>query len=224
MYSTFSAVSEAWPLDSNVQDCDRLDFASSTPIDERCSRSIGLESPAPATCTSSTLEMFPGLISSLEALPASAPASPRRSKASARVKPSGPKWRVSSKKDIPNTRSSSNPLAIPGGKLKLRAIWRALAITHPDLNDRLAIVARLISAGACSLLPTPCSSDAKRWPGSPNHPRLNRARGLRLQEELGCRPGPEIIEWMMGFPPGWTELPLSATPCFPETLKQSDEP
>ena len=82
----------------------------------------------------------------------------------------------------------------------------------PDFNERLAEVARRIAAGECSLLPTPCASDAKRWPGSPNHPRLKSSRGLRLQEELGARPGPEIVEWMMGFPIGWTDCEASATP------------
>jgi hypothetical protein len=120
--------------------------------------------------------------------------------------------------------SSNSRLAIPGGKLKLRQIWRALAITHPDFNDRLAIVARLIAGGVCSLLPTPCSSDATRWPGSPNHPRLERSRGLRLQEELGARPAPEVLEWMMGLPIGYTALPLSVTPCFPPMRKPSEEP
>src|ERR1700730_2987760 len=95
---------------------------------------------------------------------------------------------------------------MPHGRKKLRGTWRALATSLPDFNDRLAIIWRLICAGECSLLPTPCASDAKRWPGSPNHPRLQFSRGLRLQEELGARPAPEIVEWMMGFPPGWTDL------------------
>lgn len=219
-----SAVLEEWPLDSSEPDLSLSPSVSSTITVERSSEDIGQISQVIRTYMDSTLEMFPDSRSSPAALPVSAPVSPRRSRASGLEKPSGQKWRASSRKDIPNTPSSSNPLAIPGGKLKLRQIWRALAITHPDFNDRLAIVARLISAGACSLLPTPCSSDATRCPGSPHHARLNRPRGLRLQEELGARPGPEIVEWMLGFPPGWSELPLSETASFPSMPKPSEEP
>ena len=98
------------------------------------------------------------------------------------------------------------------GKTKLRYLWRKLAIIRPDLNDRLQIMAPLINAGVCSLLPTPVASDSTRSPGSENHPRLKKGRGLRLPEELGARPGPEIVEWMMGFPTGWTDLNVSVTP------------
>lgn len=93
------------------------------------------------------------------------------------------------------------------GPIPLRLVWRGLATEFPDYNDRLSIVVRLIYEGVCSLLPTPCSSDGKRGRGSESHPRmLHYIRGLRLQEEIGLRPGPEIIEWIMGFPIGWTEL------------------
>lgn len=171
------------------------------------------------------LTMSPASMSLPEALPVSAPALPRRSRAKGQGKPSGPKWRGSSTKGRQSGLSSSSPPVIPGGKLRLRQIWRALAITHPDYNDRLAIVARLIAGGVCSLLPTPCASDATRWPGSPLHARLHvNTRGLRLQEELGARPGPEILEWMMGLPIGYTALPLSVTPSFPQMQKPSAEP
>ena len=97
------------------------------------------------------------------------------------------------------------------GKIKLRVIWRELATILPDLNDRLHVVALLIQEGACSLLPTPVASDSTRSPGSESHCRLKKSRGLRLPEELGARPGPELLEWMMGYPIGWTDVKHLAT-------------
>ena len=137
-------------------------------------------------------------------------------------KPSGLKCSESLHTTDQHSPSLSSRPATRNGKAKLRTIWRELATEYPDLNDRLATVARLIIAGECSLLPTPCKSDGKRWPGSPNHPRLQRSRGLRLQEELGARPGPEIVEWMMGFPIGWTDLKPSATVSSPKSPNGSD--
>ena len=223
MYLTSSPASVACLSDLSESECEPSRSVSSTITARQSSENIGRRSRAITTFVSSTLEMFPDLTSSPEALPANVPVSSPPSMATVLEKRSGRKWRGSPRKDVPNTSSSSNPLAIPGGNLKLRQIWRALAITHPDFNDRLAIVARLISGGACSLLPTPCASDATRCPGSPNHPRLNRSRGLRLQEELGARPGPEIVEWMMGLPCGYTDLEPSEIPSSLEIRRPSAE-
>lgn len=151
-------------------------------------------------------------MSSVEARPASEQALRQPFKVNALAKLSGPIC-VASCNCFARTGSlSNNQAATNPGKRRLRVIWRELAITHPDYSSRLECLVRLISAGECSLLPTPCKSDATRWHGSPDHPRLQASRGLRLQEELGVRPGPEIVEWMMGFPPGWTDLEPSVTP------------
>ena len=109
--------------------------------------------------------------------------------------------------------SSSNSLQVTrNGKIRLRWLWRALAIQVKNLNLRLRIVAHLIQGNVCSLLPTPLASDCHRSPGSESHCRLIKFRGLHLQEELGARPGPEIVEWMMGYPIGYTDLKPSETP------------
>lgn len=221
MSSTSSPALEQSLSDSSEPECAPLPSANRSPTAKPSSASIGRTSNVIPMRDRFTLEMFPNSILSPEALPASALASPRPSMDTEPAKRSGRKWRGSSKKESPLGRSSSNPLGIPGGKLKLRAIWRALATTHPDLNDRLALVARLISDGACTTLPTPCASDATRCPGSSSHPRLNRARGLRLQEELGARPGPDIVEWMMGLPIGYTALEPSEMQPFLVTRKRS---
>ncbi len=142
---------------------------------------------------------------------ANAPASPQPYKVSAPEKHSGRRCEELPNADGQTGLLSSSRAGTLHGKKRLRVVWRDLAISIPDFNSRLAHVVRLINAGECSLLPTPCASDAKRWPGSPDHPRLQRSRGLRLQEELGARPAPEIVEWMMGFPVGWTDCRRSET-------------
>lgn len=91
------------------------------------------------------------------------------------------------------------------GRPKSRAVWRELATTAPELNLRLQILVRLISAGECSFLPTPVSRDF-RSPGKPSHRRLTESRGQPLPEILGCRIHPELCEWLMGLPVGWTEM------------------
>jgi hypothetical protein len=53
---------------------------------------------------------------------------------------------------------------------------------------------------------------------------LKRANGLPLNETLGCRLSPELCEWMMGFPVGYTDVSASLraeTPLFPKSLNGS---
>jgi hypothetical protein len=40
----------------------------------------------------------------------------------------------------------------------------------------------------------------------------NSRTGPRLGEVLGGPPNPEWVEWLMGFPVGWTDLEPSGTP------------
>ena len=133
----------------------------------------------------------------------------------------GQKWPELSRLLGPRGLSLNNLREMKNGKVWLRHLWRALATIIPDLNERLRIVAHLIAAGECSLLPTPVASDSTRSPGSEGHSRLNKSRGLRLQEELGGRPGPEIVEWMMGYPIGWTDSRHLGTRWSPKSHTKS---
>lgn len=58
-----------------------------------------------------------------------------------------------------------------------------------------------------------------------DHPRLKASRGEPLTETLGCRLSPELAEWMMGFPVGWTDVSGSkpaAMPSCPQSPSGSD--
>jgi len=138
-------------------------------------------------------------------LPVSGPASQQQSMASERAKACGPKCYALGSTPASNSLSWSSPRAMRNGKPKSRTVWRDLASTAPELSSRLAILVRLISAGECSFLPTPVSRDC-RSPGKPSHPRLSGSRGQPLPETLGVRLHPEICEWLMGLPVGWTEM------------------
>lgn len=74
-------------------------------------------------------------------------------------------------------------------------------------------------ATECSYWLTPKASDATSGALSLDSPesieRLNRrslkAGAFSLNDQLGGRGNPEWIEWLMGFPTGWTDLKHSET-------------
>jgi hypothetical protein len=63
-------------------------------------------------------------------------------------------------------------------------------------------------ADAVKLWPTPTTYDAT--PGGPG----NHYHGLGYQAKHvdGSALNPQWVEWLMGFPDGWTDLGASATP------------
>jgi len=62
----------------------------------------------------------------------------------------------------------------------------------------------------CSLWSTPKATDGERGPRKAK----NRGGGSRdLSTDCGRRPPPKLSEVLIGFPPGWTDLDASATPC-----------
>ena len=59
-------------------------------------------------------------------------------------------------------------------------------------------------ANAVKLLTTPCAADAQGSHGGNNH------RSLRA--DVAGQLNPPWVEWLMGFPPGWTDLNASEMP------------
>jgi hypothetical protein len=58
-------------------------------------------------------------------------------------------------------------------------------------------------ANAVKLFTAPCAADAQGTHGGDNH------RSLRT--DVAGQLNPTWVEWLMGFPPGWTELNASET-------------
>ena len=75
-----------------------------------------------------------------------------------------------------------------------------------------------------SLWPTPTASDAKRRSSEAANGKLQRGAhtGWSLVDVTGFSPHPEFIEWLMGFPIGWTAHPLSVMQLSLEFPKSSD--
>ncbi len=69
----------------------------------------------------------------------------------------------------------------------------------------------------------------KRWPtpkasaSGPDYARRSRegSGGDDLATVVGGQLNPTWVEWLMGFPPGWTDLPVSVTPLSRKSRKRS---
>ena len=73
---------------------------------------------------------------------------------------------------------------------------------------------------------TPSASDGLGGPMNPAD-RLDQGHNLNLKEQVWDGGGngslnPTWVEWLMGFPPGWTDLDASATPSSPRSPNSSD--
>ena len=71
--------------------------------------------------------------------------------------------------------------------------------------------------GAVRMWPTPKSSDSKGTgpvgSASQTHDaKKDNLRGVVLNDQIGGQLNPTWVEWLMGFPLGWTDLNVSETP------------
>ena len=85
------------------------------------------------------------------------------------------------------------------------------------LNGKLFLQSKLelgIKEKESGLLPTPTASDYKGW--SAGHKRANDPTNrldfaIESVNKVGGTLNPEFVEWLMGFPIGWTDLKDSET-------------
>ena len=75
-------------------------------------------------------------------------------------------------------------------------------LTQPKVPGNNHHVRQL--ANAVKLFTMPCAADAQGTHGGDNH------RSLRT--DVAGQLNPTWVEWLMGFPPGWTDLNASGTP------------
>jgi hypothetical protein len=69
-------------------------------------------------------------------------------------------------------------------------------------------------------LPTPTAHNAKEG----NYPGERRRRTPPLGAVFGGKPNPEYVEWMMGWPIGWTALEGLETDKFRQWLDSHGKP
>lgn len=114
--------------------------------------------------------------------------------------------------------------------------WPRQGMMQSGVCYQLAPWVPHIHESACSSYPTPSKSDGSGGASMREAVRAlareKRASGhnvqLRLNHYLsyledGGQPNPTFVEWLMGFPIGWTDLAPSATQLSPSALKSSDE-
>ena len=100
--------------------------------------------------------------------------------------------------------------------------WPRSGITHNGIAYQLPPSAPTIDATvSSSLLPTPTSRDWKD--GTAPRYRNGRIQTDSLGRRIGGPPNPTFVEWLMGFPEGWTDLEHSETPSSPKSQNTSDE-
>lgn len=202
MYSTSSVASAVTPSVSAWSGCARCSSLNSTSSVDRSSSNDSLASPRMTMCAPSP-ESAVAPISFAAGHPVSEPARLPPLAATATASLCGPRCDVSSAKWRRNGLSWSSPQATRLGKPKCVTIWIRMASTQHELNSVLTTVVHLIFDGECSFLPTPVSRDW-RSPGKRSHERLQKPRGQPLPEIIGSRVHPELCEWLMGLPSGWT--------------------
>lgn len=87
-------------------------------------------------------------------------------------------------------------------------IWSVSATTSGFGILKLWLSVRRTGEHGCSLLPTPTANDAK-CNGTPSQQNRNSAA---LNVVAGGALNPEWVEWLMGFPRGWTEVSGEMSP------------
>lgn len=75
----------------------------------------------------------------------------------------------------------------------------------------------LLLGGMVKMFPTPRASEA-----GPDYAKANRsATGMALPAVVGGSLNPTWVEWLMGYPPGYTDCAVSATPSSPKSPSKS---
>ncbi|SDM90980.1 hypothetical protein SAMN04488074_12921 [Lentzea albidocapillata subsp. violacea] len=93
----------------------------------------------------------------------------------------------------------------------------------PDWSQLVRWV-RHTHVSACSFWPTPKAKDAVR--GGMTEEAIYRSMAtsrtaVDLGDAVGGPPNPTWIEWLMGFPTGWTDVAHSETPSSPPSQSTS---
>jgi hypothetical protein len=104
------------------------------------------------------------------------------------------------------------------GSEEFSGTWPRAGMTRSGIASRLAPSAPLTGATGSGLLPTPNGRDWKdTGPTQGKRKSPNLGTVAAQQEQAGGSLNPAWVEWLMGFPPGWTDLEPSETPSSPRS-------
>ena len=114
-----------------------------------------------------------------------------------------------------------SPSGVYGANLSdVVAMWPTpkASAAGPDFAKTTRSNTGLSLAIAAAMYPTPTVQDASNNGGPSQYHR----NSLPLNAVLGGSLNPTWVEWLMGFPLGWTALDASATPSSRKSRKSSD--
>jgi hypothetical protein len=161
------------------------------------------------------------LMSYRAAFPAKTSRSPEKEQESAENgADSGEKWRELSVRYDPDTSSWKThrclfPEVLPSSSVTLPR-WGMMR--DGELWER-ATPARLTCGTASGLWPTPTAQDAKNNGGASQQERNT----MPLNAQVGGSLNPTWVEWLMGWPLGWTDLKPSEMDRFQQWLQSHGE-
>ena len=125
-------------------------------------------------------------------------------------------------------------------------IWRTWATPGGRLIFQLVPLGRTTNGDGSGLLPAPCAADGKDEASGDLYAAINQVgrqrgkprlrywtpdancwkggnRGNQINQQIRGPLNPTWVEWLMGFPLGWTALDVSATPSSRKSRKSSGE-
>ena len=232
MSLTYSAESAASVLDCTGQACVRL--RSAKPRHSLAGYSPGIGPACPSTPTSAPCPPpgcartgCRGRTSCAAVSPARMSALPGKAQGSrAGVRACGPTWRAWSVSADRTGYWLRTFLAFEAGaRTGCSLSWKLRATPAGRSWWVLSMPAHRTGVPGCGwwrkpLLPTPVARDWKH--GSPR--QQNRRRACQLNDAVGGRLHPAFAEWIMGFPPRWSECGEHVskrleTPQFPQLLR-----
>jgi hypothetical protein len=235
MSSTSSAESAASASASNGPVCEPSHSARSTTIADVSSPSIGQMSPVTTTC-----EVLPlNGSAQMELLPMSSrPDSRVRTSATLEV---APELRVSeaaygktapelfANYDHASSSWRTSQRSLIEGWTVFSETWPRSGTMRNGIAYQLPALVPLTDEIASGYWPTPSARDWKDTPGmarqAGNRDRTDQlARAIYAAENARSGSGslsPAFVEWLMGFPLGWTVCEASATPSSHKSRKSS---
>ena len=145
----------------------------------------------------------------------------------------GEKWQGSFVKYDPDSRLWKTPQrSLFGGFTEFSETWPRWGTMRNGECWAQPTWERITNAIEFGSLPTPKASDHKKYSsGDYNRNRIAQGRGMddlpqaavMLLQDGDGKIGPQLPEWMMGWPAGWTSCkPLETDKCHNATLKHGE--
>ncbi len=110
---------------------------------------------------------------------------------------------------LPDLRTTQISLG-EGSNIFSKSLQRWGSMRSGELYRRTPLGLPMSENGCGLRLPTPTAHNAKEGGYPAEHKRNTKGLGA----VFGGKPNPEYVEWMMGFPIGWTALSGPGTPRF----------